>query len=102
MIRFGDSKSIRSPDSLPCRSAKELQESDRKLTALADEQTEEQRRWQEELEELRKEMDRVRKEAEEAQLQALKEEMSAVEKQRDVALTRIEEWLEEVQTPALG
>ncbi|XP_071340111.1 RING finger protein 214 [Trachinotus anak] len=79
------------------RLAKELEESDRKLTALTEEQSEEQRRWQAELEELRQEMERVRKEAQEAELLALKDELAAVEKQRDVAMTRIEAWLREVE-----
>ncbi len=80
----------------PSRLASELQESERKLTALTEEHTEEQRRWQEELDELRREMDRVRKEAQEAELSALQDEIAAVEKQRDVAMTRIEAWLREV------
>ncbi|XP_040012131.1 RING finger protein 214 isoform X2 [Xiphias gladius] len=78
------------------RLAKELEESQRKLTALTEEQSEEQRRWQEELEELRQEMERARKEAQEAELLASQEERAAVEKQRDVAMTRIAAWLREV------
>ncbi len=80
------------------RLAKELEESERKLTALTEEQSEEQRRWQEELGELRQEMERVRKEAQEAELLALQDEIAAVEKQRDVAMARIEAWQKEVQT----
>ncbi|XP_044053511.1 RING finger protein 214 [Siniperca chuatsi] len=78
------------------RLAKELEENERKLTALTEEQSEEQRRWQEELDELRQEMERVRKEAQEAELLTLQDEIAAVEKQRDVAMARIEAWLREV------
>ncbi|XP_053181143.1 RING finger protein 214 [Scomber japonicus] len=78
------------------RLAKEMEESDRKLKELTDEQNEEQRRWKTELEELRKEMERVRKEAQEAELLALQEEITAVETQKEVAMSRIEAWLREV------
>ncbi|XP_077942529.1 RING finger protein 214 [Gasterosteus aculeatus] len=78
------------------RLTKELEESDRKLAALTEEQSDEQRRWQAELGELRLEMERVKKEAQEVELRALKDEILAVEKQRDVAMTRIEAWFREV------
>ncbi|KAI4821344.1 hypothetical protein KUCAC02_029279 [Chaenocephalus aceratus] len=78
------------------RLAKELEENEIKLAALMEDQSEEQRRWQEELDELRQEMEQGSKEAQEAELLALQDEISAVEKQREVAMARIEGWLREV------
>ncbi|XP_078141519.1 uncharacterized protein rnf214 [Centroberyx gerrardi] len=78
------------------RLAKELEESERKLALLVEEQSEEQRRWGDELEELMREMERARTEAEEAELLAVRDETAAVEKQRDVSMARIEAWLQEV------
>ncbi|XP_068594716.1 RING finger protein 214 [Brachionichthys hirsutus] len=78
------------------RVTKELGESEGKLTALTEEQREEQQRWQEELEALRQEMERVRKKANDAEWLALQDEVAAVEKQRDVAMDHIDTWLTEV------
>lgn len=78
------------------RLARELEESEVRLVALEQEQQEEQSRWQQELTELRQEMEHAQKEAQGAQLQAVNDEIKAVEKQRDVAMERIEAWLTQV------
>lgn len=84
------------------RLAKELEDEEKKLTALIEEQTEEQKRWQEELEKLKQEMEKVQKEAEEATLVALQNEIAVVENQREAAMAHIETWQKEVYTRTLA
>ncbi|KAM4615909.1 RING finger protein 214 [Polymixia lowei] len=78
------------------RLAKDLEESERRLTSLMDEQAQEKHLWEHELEELKQEMERVRKEAEGAELAALQDEVAALEKHREVTMVIIEAWLQEV------
>lgn len=83
------------------RLAKELEDKEKQLTALIEEQTEEHQKWQKELEELKREVEQVQKEVEEATLQALQNEIAAVEKQREVAISHIETWQKEVHIRTL-
>ncbi|KAM9810499.1 RING finger protein 214 [Neosynchiropus ocellatus] len=79
------------------RSATQLEESDRKLGQLTEEQCEEQQVWREELLQLREEARQLKVEAQDAELQALKDEIIAVEKKRDAAMACMEAWLKELR-----
>ncbi|XP_061105899.1 RING finger protein 214 isoform X2 [Conger conger] len=75
----------------------DLGESERRLTALIEEQCQEKLTWEHELAELQKEADRLCSEAEEANQSALRDEISALEMQREVIISQVEEWIAEAE-----
>ncbi|XP_056157800.1 RING finger protein 214 [Lampris incognitus] len=79
------------------RLAKELEEGERKMALLLEENAQEQQLWGKELGDLRAVLQHAKKEAEAAERKALQDEMAAVETQRDVITVHIEAWLKEVE-----
>ncbi|KAL4659624.1 RING finger protein 214 [Arapaima gigas] len=75
------------------RLSAELEDVEKKVTSLMQEQTEENETSQRELADLRREMNRLRKEYEEAGQAALKDEISAIEMQREASISQVEDWL---------
>ncbi|KAJ8383679.1 hypothetical protein AAFF_G00216500 [Aldrovandia affinis] len=79
------------------RLSQNLEETDRRLTALIEEQSQEKLAWERELAELQKEADRLRKEADEASQVVLRDELSALEIQREVTILQVDEWIAEAE-----
>ncbi|KAI4877025.1 hypothetical protein NFI96_007583 [Prochilodus magdalenae] len=77
------------------RSAQELQEADRKLKQLIEEQNNERLSWEQEIAALQEEKDRLSKQVEEADHSALKDEIAALESERMLAIARVEDWIAE-------
>ncbi|KAG5844289.1 hypothetical protein ANANG_G00160850 [Anguilla anguilla] len=75
----------------------DLEESEKRLTALIEEQCQEKLMWERELAELQKEADSLRNEAEETSQSALSDEISALEMQREVTISQAEEWIAEAE-----
>ncbi|KAJ8348486.1 hypothetical protein SKAU_G00270750 [Synaphobranchus kaupii] len=75
----------------------DLEESERRLTALIEEQCQEKLTWEHELAELQKEADRLCKETEESSQSALRDEISALEMQKEVTISQVEEWVAEAE-----
>ncbi|XP_046906375.1 RING finger protein 214 [Hypomesus transpacificus] len=79
------------------RLTQELEETNKKLSLLTEEQSEEKQTWARELSELNAEMGRLQREAEEAGLSALRDEMAALEVYNDVTLSQVNDWLMEAK-----
>ncbi|XP_062309366.1 RING finger protein 214 [Osmerus eperlanus] len=79
------------------RLTQELEETNKKLSLLTEEQGEEKQTWARELSELNTEMGRLHREAEEAGLAALRDEMAALEVYRDMSLSQVNDWLKEAR-----
>ncbi|XP_066567630.1 RING finger protein 214 isoform X2 [Amia ocellicauda] len=80
------------------RLAQELEEEERRLALLINEQNQERESWESELMELRRATAELRRKVEEARQSTLRDEVSVVELQRDTAVSQLEEWLAEAET----
>ncbi|XP_076849463.1 RING finger protein 214-like [Brachyhypopomus gauderio] len=79
------------------RLAQELEEVERKLKMLIEEQSSEKISWQKDIDDLQAEKVRIVRQVEETSQAALKDEMAAVESQREVAVSLVEDWIAEAE-----
>ncbi|XP_030637564.1 RING finger protein 214 isoform X2 [Chanos chanos] len=79
------------------RLAQELEDSDRKLKMLTEEQNQDKLTWEQEIASLRNEMERLHRQADEANHTALKDEIGALETERDVCVSLVEDWIEDAE-----
>uniref|UniRef100_W5K2J6 Si:ch211-139a5.1 n=1 Tax=Astyanax mexicanus TaxID=7994 RepID=W5K2J6_ASTMX len=74
----------------------ELEEADRKLKQLIEEQNNDLS-WEQEIADLQTENERLSKQLEETNQIALKDEIAALESQRELAISQIEDWIAEAE-----
>ncbi|XP_036435994.1 LOW QUALITY PROTEIN: RING finger protein 214 [Colossoma macropomum] len=79
------------------RLTQELEEADRKLKQLTEEQNNEKLSWEQEIADLQEEKERLSKQVEEANQMALKDEIEALESQRLLAIAHVEDWQAEAE-----
>ncbi|XP_026884427.2 RING finger protein 214 isoform X1 [Electrophorus electricus] len=79
------------------RLAQELEEVDKKLKMLIEEQSSEKISWQKDIDDLQAEKDIIVRQVEETSQAALKDEIAAVESQREVAVSQVEDWIAEAE-----
>ncbi|XP_017569358.1 RING finger protein 214 [Pygocentrus nattereri] len=79
------------------RLTQELEEADRKLKQLTEEQNNEKLSWEQEIADLQERKERLSKQVEEDSQMALKDEVQALESQRLLAIAHVEDWLAEAE-----
>ncbi|XP_066515215.1 RING finger protein 214 [Hoplias malabaricus] len=75
----------------------DLEDADRKLKQLIEEQNNERLTWEQEISELQAERERLSKQVEETCQITLNDEIAALESQRQMAITLVEDWIAEAE-----
>lgn len=75
------------------RLAQELEDTEKKLKMLIEEQNQEKLSWEQEIADLRVEMETLCRQAEQASQTVLQDEIAALEMQKELALSQVEDWI---------
>ncbi|KAK7164791.1 hypothetical protein R3I94_003245 [Phoxinus phoxinus] len=75
------------------RLAQELEDTEKKLKMLIEEQSQEKLSWEQEIADLRVEMETLCRQAEQASQTVLQDEIAALEMQKELALSQVEDWI---------
>ncbi|XP_051534514.1 RING finger protein 214 [Myxocyprinus asiaticus] len=79
------------------RLAQELEDTERKLKMLIEEQSQEKLTWEQEIADLRVEMETLCRQAEHANQTALQDEIAALEMQKELAVSQVEDWIADAE-----
>lgn len=79
------------------RLTQELEDTDKKLKMLKEEQSQEKLTWEKEIADLRVEMETFCRQAEQANQTALQDEMAALEMQKELAISQVGDWIAEAE-----
>ncbi|KAI7812780.1 RING finger protein 214 [Triplophysa rosa] len=79
------------------RLAQELEDTDKKIKMLKEEQSQEKLTWEKEIADLRVEMETLCRQAEQANQTALSDEMAALEMQKELAVSEVEDWIADTE-----
>ncbi|KAL1274946.1 hypothetical protein QQF64_027760 [Cirrhinus molitorella] len=79
------------------RLAQELEDTEKKLKLLIEEQSQEKLSWEQEIADLRVEMETLCRQAEQASQTVLQDEIAALEMQKELALSQVEDWITDAE-----
>uniref|UniRef100_A0A673N210 RING finger protein 214-like n=1 Tax=Sinocyclocheilus rhinocerous TaxID=307959 RepID=A0A673N210_9TELE len=79
------------------RLAQELEDTEKKLKMLIEEQNQEKLSWEQEIADLRVEMETLCRQAEQASQTVLQDEIAALEMQKELALSQVEDWIADAE-----
>uniref|UniRef100_A0A8C2IFX9 RING-type domain-containing protein n=1 Tax=Cyprinus carpio TaxID=7962 RepID=A0A8C2IFX9_CYPCA len=79
------------------RLAQELEDTEKKLKMLIEEQSQEKLSWEQEIADLRVEMETLCRQAEQASQTVLQDEIAALEMQKELMLSQVEDWIADAE-----